>query len=174
MNMEPSSLVSWRAGPRQERAFVYTHVVSFEETNLVGNVYFVRHVAWQGRCREMFLKEHAPTILEELKHDLRLVTLNVSCTYFDELRAFDEVVIRMTQAYQRQHRIGLSFDYRVQRAGESRQAALGFQEIGCMRISTGVLAPCPVPRPLADALVRYVNSEDVQRGPAVALDRSRA
>jgi enediyne biosynthesis thioesterase len=174
MNMERASPASRRGGLRQERAFVHTHVVSFEETNLVGNVYFVRHVAWQGRCREMFLKEHAPTILDELERDLRLVTLTVSCTYFDELRAFDEVVIRMSQAYQRQHRIGLCFDYRVERAGEPRQAARGFQEVACMRISAGVLAPCPVPRPLADALARYVNGEEAQGGLAGAPERSRA
>ena len=37
------------------RAFEYRHVVSFEETNLVGNVYFANHLSWQGRCRELFL-----------------------------------------------------------------------------------------------------------------------
>ena len=47
------------------RAYEYRHVVGFEETNLVGNVYFTEHLRWQGRCREMFLKEHAPEVLAE-------------------------------------------------------------------------------------------------------------
>ena len=41
------------------RAYEYRHVVGFEETNLVGNVYFARFVSWQGRCRELFLRDHA-------------------------------------------------------------------------------------------------------------------
>jgi enediyne biosynthesis thioesterase len=27
------------------------YVVGFEETNVVGNVYYAHHVRWQGRCR---------------------------------------------------------------------------------------------------------------------------
>ena len=42
------------------RAYEYRLVVGFEETNLVGNVYFVNHLRWQGKCREMFLRDHAP------------------------------------------------------------------------------------------------------------------
>ena len=48
------------------RSFEYQHLVGFEETNLVGNVYDVNHVRWQGRCREMFLRQHAPGVLKQL------------------------------------------------------------------------------------------------------------
>src|SRR3954447_4989322 len=78
------------------RAYEYRHVITFEDTNLVGNVYFTRYLGWQGRCRELFLREHAPSVLEELARDLRLVTTRVSCDYFAELRAFDEVLVAMT------------------------------------------------------------------------------
>jgi len=61
------------------RAYEYMHVVGFEETNLVGNVYFVNHVRWQGRCREMFLRQHAPSVLDDLARGLSLVTTRVSC-----------------------------------------------------------------------------------------------
>ena len=50
------------------KAYEYHHIVSFEETNLVGNVYYANYVRWQGRCREMFLKDHAPDIIDELSH----------------------------------------------------------------------------------------------------------
>ena len=49
------------------QAYEYKHVVSFDETNLVGNVYYSNHVRWQGLCREMFLYEHAPEMLTALK-----------------------------------------------------------------------------------------------------------
>src|SRR3712207_8158792 len=77
------------------RAYEYRHTVGFEETNLVGNVYYANHVRWQGRCREMFLRDHAPEVLDELARGLHLVTTRVSCEYLSELFALDEVVIRM-------------------------------------------------------------------------------
>ena len=42
--------------------FSYEHVVTFAETNLVGNVYFAHYVGWQGACREHFLAAHAPEV----------------------------------------------------------------------------------------------------------------
>ena len=63
------------------RAYEYRHVVGFEETNLIGNVYYANHVRWQGRCREMFLRDRAPEVIEALKHGLALVTTRVSQPY---------------------------------------------------------------------------------------------
>ena len=36
------------------RAYEYRHVVGFEETNLIGNVYYVNHVRWQGAAARCF------------------------------------------------------------------------------------------------------------------------
>ena len=59
--------------------FEYRHTVGFEETNIVGNVYYVNYLRWQGRCREMFLKQLAPDVLAEVQDDLKLFTLKVDC-----------------------------------------------------------------------------------------------
>jgi enediyne biosynthesis thioesterase len=142
-------------------AFIYRHVVSFEETNVVGNVYFTRHIAWQGRCREMFLKQNAPDILNEIARDLRLVTLRVSCDYFEELNALDEIDIHMSLAYLRQHRIGLSFDIMKLRPAGSNLAARGAQEIGCMRLRGAALAPVSPPPSLAKALKPFQPGADL-------------
>src|SRR3954465_1316984 len=94
------------------RAFEYRHVVGFEETNLVGNVYYANHVRWQGRCREMFLRAHAPSVLEDLtRGGLALVTTRTSCEYLAELSAFDDVLLRMRLGALVQNRIALKFDY---------------------------------------------------------------
>jgi enediyne biosynthesis thioesterase len=143
------------ADARQRQAFIYSHVVSFEETNVVGNVYFTRHISWQGRCREMFLRERAPEILEELVRDLRLVTLRVGCDYFHELNAFDMVELRMSLAHLRQNKVGLDFVYLKIAGTERIAAAQGFQEIGCMRLGENGLVPTPVPRALAKALIPF-------------------
>jgi enediyne biosynthesis thioesterase len=139
--------------------FVYRHVVSFEETNVVGNVYFTRHIAWQGRCRELFLKENAPKILDELARNLRLVTLRVSCEYFEELNALDEIEVKMTLAYVRQHRIGLNFSITKLHSDASTCVARGFQEIGCMQAGDKGLVPILPPPILAEALKPYGASQ---------------
>jgi len=92
-------------------AYEYRHIVCFEETNLVGNVYYVNHLSWQGRVREMFLREHAPGVLNELARGLSLATVRVSCEYLAELAAFDEVVIRMRLGSLTQSRMTLLFEY---------------------------------------------------------------
>lgn len=137
------------------RAFEHRHVVCFEETNVVGNVYFARHVAWQGACREMFLREHAPEVLDEIAGDLRLVTLKVSCDYFQELRAFDELKLKMTLAGLHAGRIELNFDYQVRRGDGWEQCALGNQRLACMRYRHDRLEPCDPPEALRRALAGF-------------------
>ena len=91
------------------RYYEYRHVVGFEETNLVGNVYYVNYLRWQGRCREMFLLEHAPGVLDELHGDLKLFTVNSECEYVAGISAFDEVSIRMRLEELTQTQIGFAF-----------------------------------------------------------------
>src|SRR5689334_6146148 len=93
------------------RCYEYRHVVTFQETNLVGNVYYTHHLAWQGRCRELFLREHAPDVIEQLRGDLSLATVRCSCEYFAELSAFDEIIVRMRLLELVQNRITLGFEY---------------------------------------------------------------
>jgi len=130
------------------RSYEYKHIVSFEETNLVGNVYYVNHLRWQGRCREMFLREHAPSVLEELQHGLVLATTHCSCDYLEELAPFDEIVIRMTLSAMAQSRLTMNFEY----WRGSALVARGLQQIACMRRNNGVMSPAAVPAELRRAL----------------------
>ncbi len=137
------------------RAFEYRHVVGLEETNVVGNVYFASHVRWQGRCREMFLREHAPGVLAALAEGLSLVTTRVSCQYFVELSAFDEVAVRMYLAELAQNRITVRFEYWRRDSDAEELVAEGEQQVACMRRAAGGLTPTPVPAQLRDALQPY-------------------
>lgn len=139
------------------RSFEYRHVVGFEETNLVGNVYYANHVRWQGRCREMFLREHAPELLADLAGDLALVTTRVACDYFDELFAFDEVLIRMRAGAVSANRVTMLFDYlRVGADGGETLIARGEQQIACMRRTARGTVATPIPEPLRRALEPYL------------------
>lgn len=137
------------------RFYEYRHVVSFQETNLVGNVYFTNHLAWQGRCRELFLRDHAPEVVAELSHGLSLATVSCSCEYFVELTAFDEIVVRMRLTELVQNRMRLVFEY--WRGGEL--VARGEQQIACMKRDGEKLLPAPVPASLRAALAAFQGDE---------------
>jgi enediyne biosynthesis thioesterase len=136
-------------------AYEYRHVVLFQETNLVGNVYFVNHLSWQGACRERFLRDHVPELLPQLRGGLALVTVSCQCEYLSELSAFDEIAVRMTLVEVVQHRIDLRFDYVRLRGGVEEPVAVGRQRIACMRRDGERLVPASIPDGLRAALARY-------------------
>jgi enediyne biosynthesis thioesterase len=143
-------------GAMARRAYEYRHIVGFEETNLVGNVYYVNHLRWQGRCRELFLREHAPEMLTELSQDLCLVTIRCACEYLAELEVFDEVVIRMYLGTLKQNRLSLVFEYwRCTGVGEEC-VARGEQQVACMRREREHFAPAPFPKALLEVMRPYV------------------
>ncbi|MGC2695096.1 MAG: acyl-CoA thioesterase [Candidatus Angelobacter sp.] len=136
------------------KAYEYQHVVGFEETNLVGNAYYVSHLRWQGRAREMFLREYFPEILTELENGLALITLHCSCQYLGELNAFDQVIVRMFLNSVAQNRIAMRFEYWRQGPGEEL-VARGDQEIACMRREGTKLVPIAIPLKLLNALEAF-------------------
>lgn len=140
------------------RTYEYSHVVGFEETNLVGNVYYANHVSWQGRCREMFLRDFAPEVLTDLNRGLALVTTRVSCEYLAEISAFDELVIRMSLRGLKQNRVTMLFDYWRRTGAGEELVAHGEQEIACMQREGRVMLPAPVPEALREALKPFAET----------------
>lgn len=132
-----------------------SHVVGFEETNLVGNVYYVNYLRWQGRCREMFLREKAPGVLAEVQDDLKLFTLRVECEFFSEITAFDELSVRMRLEELTRTQVQFTFDYVRVNGGEETTVARGRQRIACMRGENTRTVPVPVPEELRQALAPY-------------------
>jgi enediyne biosynthesis thioesterase len=135
--------------------YEYLHTVGFEETDMEGTVYFVNYVRWQGRCREMFLQDKAPEVLEEIQGDLKLFTLKVGCEFFADTAAFDEVSVRMRLEEMTQTQIGFAFDYMLLNDGEEQLVARGQQRIACMRGPNQDTQPAMVPASLRNALEKY-------------------
>ena len=138
--------------------YEYRLTVGFEETNIVGNVYFVNYLRWQGKCREMFLKEKAPSIIEEVKDDLKLFTLKVDCEFFAEITAFDELSIRMRLEELTQTQVQFAFDYVQVTGGQENLIARGRQRMACMRGPNTNTVPARVPEALRDALAPYADA----------------
>jgi enediyne core biosynthesis thioesterase len=147
-----------------EKYYEYRHLVGFEETNLVGNVYYVNYLRWQGRCREMFLRERATAVLEDLQDDLKLFTLKCECEYMVEITAFDELSIRMRLEDLTQTQIGFAFDYVRLRDGLEVLVARGRQRIACMRGPNTDTRPTRVPESLRAALVPFAMAPSATAG----------
>lgn len=124
----------------------------------MGNVYYVNHLRWQGRCREMFLFEHAPDVLKDLNGDLKLFTIKAECEYFAEVSAFDELSIRMRLRNLTQTQIECAFDYVRVGAPPEVLVARGSQRIACMRGPSGHTRPARVPESLRIALEPYATA----------------
>lgn len=137
------------------RSFDYRHRVSFEDTNVAGNVYFINHLKWQGRCRELFLLEHAPELLTRLNDDLALVTVRCTCEYLAELFVFDEVTVRMRLGGLTQGRVSMRFEYLRVNGSGTQLIATGEQEAACMRREGARLAPAPWPASFVTAVERF-------------------
>jgi enediyne biosynthesis thioesterase len=135
--------------------YEYRHLVAFEESNLVGNVYYVNHLRWQGRCRELFLRDHAPGLIAQLQNGLALATTHCACEYFSELRAFDEIIVRMRLASITHSRLELDFEYWRTNADGEELVARGRQGVACLRRTGDQLSPIPVPDDLREALKPY-------------------
>ncbi|MEU4481915.1 acyl-CoA thioesterase [Micromonospora sp. NPDC023966] len=136
-------------------SYVHRHVVTFDETNLVGNVYFAHYLHWQGHCREHFLADHAPGVMAALADGLALVTVDCHADFYAEGNAFDEVEVRMMLDRLDGHRIGMSFDYVRVSPGPPTLLAQGRQTVACMRRGGHGLEPVEVPAELRRALSRY-------------------
>ncbi len=157
-----------------EQYYEYRHLVGFEETNLVGNVYYVNYLRWQGRCREMFLRDRAAAVLDDLRDDLKLFTLKCECEYMVEISAFDELSIRMRLEDLTQTQIGFAFDYVRLRDDMEVLVARGRQRIACMRGPNTDTKPTRVPEALRAALAPYAITPSAPAGNYVSSSATSA
>jgi enediyne core biosynthesis thioesterase len=134
------------------RAYHYTHRVTFDETNLVGNVYFAHYLRWQGHCRERFLAEHAPSVLKALQSgELAMATVHCDMDYYAECFALDEIDIAMTLRAKHTNRVVMDFDFR--RAGQ--RVARGSQTVACLRRTENGVEPVAIPEEMSRALLPF-------------------
>ena len=95
-------------------------------------------------------------LVDQLRAGLTLATCSCSCEYLQELRAFDEVVIRMRLGAMVENRIEMTFEYyKLGEGGEEQFVARGVQEIACMRTVNGKTRPEPIPEGLRKALEKF-------------------
>jgi enediyne biosynthesis thioesterase len=128
---------------------------TFEESNLVGNIYFANYAVWQGKCREMFIKEYCPSIVRDIEDGLKLITLDMGVQYMSQLFSLDHIVIHMTLKSQSFNRLLMEFTYYKEENGELVIAATGHQATSTMRIVDNKLKPVEIPIDMQRALEHY-------------------
>ena len=155
--------------------YVYRPDITFDDTNVVGNIYFANFIRWQGACREMFLKEHAPGVLRAVTdRKLILHTTSVSCDYSDPVgaRVTDSIAIEMRLAHLRGGRMTVAFDYRRESPDglASQRIASGKQAICCKRLSADGPVPTVFPVELLLALRDFADSDELRSNIDEAID----
>ena len=135
--------------------YEYRFIPTFEETNLVGNIYFANYVLWQGKCREMFLYEYCPYVIEEISNGLLLITLDLSVQYISQLFAFDKVIMRMTLEAQGESRMMMNFEYFKEEGKQQLLVCKGHQATAAMREKNGQLVPASFPESMLEVLEQY-------------------
>lgn len=134
------------------RAFEYRHIVTLDETNVVGNVYFAHFVHWQGHCREHFLAQHAPGVVSAIQRgELAIVTVSCSMHYYTECFALDTIDVAMTLRMSTGNRLSMDFEFRR----GTDLAARGTQTVACMRRTDSGVVPIKIPTELSRALVAF-------------------
>jgi acyl-CoA thioesterase FadM len=137
--------------------YEYRHVIDVAETGTTGTVHDVCFGRWQGRCREMFLFEHLPSLLDEIRAGLMAFTvLDYEQVTFAGIGALDEVSVRMRVDKLTLTEVGFVFDHLRLRQGTSELAVRGWQRVGCTRRSSLGPQPTPLPEQLRLALHDYV------------------
>jgi len=152
--------------------FQYQHTVSFQETSLVGNVYFSNYLLWQGHCREMFLGEYAPSVIAGLQGgNLALLTRSCSCDYEGDwgFAALDEVLISMRLEEFRGGRMALGFTY-ARADSPDEIVARGTQKVDCKVLHGDQWVAAPFPAELIRALLQFADDEALRSALNDALD----
>lgn len=137
-----------------EKCFEYRLQVSFEDTNVVGNVYFANYFVWQGRCREAFLAQHAPRVLVDFKNGHGMITKDSSCKFLSESFAFDNIVIQMKLGRLSRTLITMEFEYFREEDNKRTLVAKGKQSAFWASPDSGISV---LPSYLYDTIVQFSN-----------------
>ena len=95
----------------QSKYFEYKHLVTFDDTNSTGNVYFARYFQWMGTCREIITAEHYPEIVDDIKRGFGFATEFAHIDYHHESFLFDVVLVRMTINSLSRTRLEFGFEF---------------------------------------------------------------
>ena len=102
MRFDQGSCMKW---------FELKHLVTFDDTNCAGNVYFARYFVWMGKCREALAAEYYPQLAGDFKRGNGFATEFAHVDYKKDSFLFDRVVIKLGVAQFTRTRIEFTFEF---------------------------------------------------------------
>ncbi|MDX1929842.1 MAG: hypothetical protein SFV81_25165 [Pirellulaceae bacterium] len=122
----------------------------------------VELVAWQGKCRELFLAEHAPKSLAAVAHrQLAWQTTSASLDIYKHVTELDSVRIEMRLVALKCGQMSVRFDYYSVNVCEEFRFATGFQTMSSKRYQSTGIVPCPLPSDILSALRKFTDSKAI-------------
>ena len=142
-----TAIGSWKY---PHKIFAYEKVITFKQTNVMGNTYFSNYVEWQGEAREMLLLQHpeASNFLTQNQH-IFLVTHSLSHRFVTNTFFGDRVRVEVTTKNILDYSLMMVFRYR--HAGNNSLIGEGWQKVCFLDRRTN--APCKVPQLFLDLAV---------------------
>ncbi|MCP4129671.1 MAG: SDR family NAD(P)-dependent oxidoreductase [bacterium] len=127
-----------KAGPKIEPILVEQDIkTSYEDSNVVGNVYYANYYAWQGRVFDLFLFTKLPDYFSDTtkpRYDLFCISTKVD--HLREAMPFDTVKTTMALKGLYENGVKFYFEYfRVEPDGTKTKLAIGEQESVWIKIN---------------------------------------
>jgi len=94
-----------------KKYYEYRHLVTFDDTNSAGNVYFAQYFKWMGKCRELILAEYYPEIISDMKKGFGFATEFAHIDFAKECFLYDNILVRMTIADLTRTRVEFDFQF---------------------------------------------------------------
>lgn len=94
-----------------QKWFEHRLLVTFGDTNVVGNVYFANYFHWQGACREALMAETYPEFEDNLRRGFGMITEFAHIDFLQESRLFDRVLVRMAVSDISRTRFEFEFEF---------------------------------------------------------------
>lgn len=133
-----------------EKEFIFEKTVYLTDTNLFGNAYFASYFDWQGMAREEFFRQVMGDKNTFFQSGVKLVTIEASIRYRNEVTLFDEIIIKVKPDNVRITTFDLVFTYLNKKLGQL--VAEGKQKIGFVDSSNKVI---PIPKELKEDWERF-------------------
>jgi enediyne polyketide synthase len=130
---------------------------SLQDSNLVGNLYFGNYSAWQGRLRDQFLHDIAPSCFNPEKIGGQLECLSFSTHHLREAMPFDNIEASMYLKALYPGALDLWFEYhRVGTNGTREKLAVGEHRVALVSASGDPLRMISWPSNALGGLKRIV------------------
>ncbi len=157
----------WTASDEGQEPLLARQVfsTSLQDSNLVGNLYFGNYSVWQGRLRDQFLHDIAPSCFNPDKVGGQLECLFFGTHHLREAMPFDNVEVSMHVKAVYRGALDLWFEYhRVGTNGEREKLAVGEHRVALVSANGSPLDAIAWPTETLSRLKRVVERKRAKQG----------